>query len=379
MQAEKIVSIKRVGIMPTVDIEVKSDKHIYYQNGVVGSNSHGISYATISLITAYIKSHFTQSFFTNWLKFSFMKMKKKGKEPEGALLVQDAKLFGIKILIPDLSKMRKGTHFDGPNIRFGINDINGVGDSQIDKLFELIKSGNKDVSTYTWPDFMLSIGQKINSKSLEALIGSGALSCFGVTRRRMMNEYASLKRLKTKKTVLTWLEQNKNLKSDYRNLLVEACKLKKEGGPCATEKTKDDLIDEISILDNPPSLEDDTVTNIVEMENKYLDISLSYGKLDGCDTSGVTAYCKEIAEGRKDKCKIGVVIKSCRPFRTKTGKLMTYLTVSDETDTLGDICCFPDEFKDFISILREGNTLLLEIEPARKGRDGFILVGCWQI
>ncbi len=275
-------------------------------------------------------------------------------------------------MIPDITKLRAEIDLDGPNIRFGLADINEVGDSQVEKLLEELKKSPKTVDKYSFHEFVLGPGLKVNSRAMAGLICSGALSCFGKTRRRMLNEYSSFKRLKTKKTLVEWLKANADKYTNYRDLLVGACKLKKEGGPCANVKTKEDIEGEISILDNPPSLEDDTVSIIVEMETKYLDIPLTYGKLDGANTVEVNAYCKEINEGRNETCKLGVIIKTCRPFRTKTGKLMTYLTVADDTDMLTDVVVFPNEFLEFQAILREGNTVLLEIEPARNNRGGFV-------
>ena len=52
MHSEKIVCYKKIGTLPTMDITVSTNKHRFYANGIVTSNSHAVSYGKITYQSA---------------------------------------------------------------------------------------------------------------------------------------------------------------------------------------------------------------------------------------------------------------------------------------------------------------------------------------
>ena len=73
MQARKIKSIKKIGYLPTMDIEVDNESHVFYGDGIATSNSHAVAYAVNSYWSAYRRVHSTKAFFTAWLEYAHEK------------------------------------------------------------------------------------------------------------------------------------------------------------------------------------------------------------------------------------------------------------------------------------------------------------------
>ena len=149
--------------------------------GYLFNKSHAIAYAKIAYKTAYAKTNYPTAFFTSMLKFAD---KKVDTYEEMLELINDAKLFGIKIIPPvisqangDFSILNKST------ISFGIQYLKGVGKSSMTAISRL-----KGVSS--WNEFLvMSDRYKVDKTSCEALIKAGVLDEFNLPRTQMMAEY----------------------------------------------------------------------------------------------------------------------------------------------------------------------------------------------
>ena len=66
----------------------------------------------------------------------------------------------------------------------------------------------------------------------------------------------------------------------------------------------------------------------------------------------------------------GVEIRRCKEVVTKAGKTpgskMCFLSVSDPTGKIDDVICFPNPYKEIGSLLKEGNTVLIQAERDKK-------------
>ena len=157
--------------------------------------------------------------------------------------------------------------------------------------------------------------------------------------------------------------------------------MKKDGGGCHNQEAIRQVMDEVNLLENPPTPEIDIPRIIAEMEEKYLGVAVTYSMLDGCDLSGVTATCAELAAGEVDRGAVGAIVTSARPFVNKSGRDVgrerAYLALVDQSGTLQDIVVFSDLYEEHKSILRDGNALLLNLEVGRNG--GFIVKSLSQL
>jgi DNA polymerase III alpha subunit len=183
------------------------------------NKSHAVSYGMIAYQTAWAKCHFPQEFFASYLTYSQYKGDPKD---EIYKLVQDARLFGINVLPPDI---RKGNvHFeitdgDQPGVSFGLSHIRGVGTSAIKKIVaasretpgvgigvtdaQLLKEGLQQIENSVseseselqtkpskldnWAGFLSSVPDLHRNVGI-ALIKSGACDCYGIARNEMVRE-----------------------------------------------------------------------------------------------------------------------------------------------------------------------------------------------
>jgi len=218
----KIKSIIPNGTTEVWDVTMSGPNHsVVVNDDIVACNSHAVSYAMIAYQTAWIKCHFPHEFFTSYLTFSQYKGDPK---EEIYKLVQDARLFGVSILAPDIR--RGNVHFkmveNGHRkaVAFGLAHIRGVGDSavrkilsiqthgdQIDLVDEIINSGGNvgvaasrssladakkekapsGIKLTTWADFLASVPDFHRNVGI-ALIKSGACDCYGMGRSEMVRE-----------------------------------------------------------------------------------------------------------------------------------------------------------------------------------------------
>lgn len=156
------------------------------------NKSHAISYGITGYQTAYVKFHFPVAFYTSWLAFA--KEKQKPHE-EVYNLVNDAKLFNVAVMAPDIRSLQSDFHTDGKIVRFGLSNIKGVGKAQVEKLKLAVEKATtilkKPIDEWTWFEFLVHCASSISSNIMSSLIKVGALSWMGVTRNQMLFDYTS--------------------------------------------------------------------------------------------------------------------------------------------------------------------------------------------
>ncbi len=171
------------------------------------NKSHAVSYAMVAYQTAYLKCHYPAEFYTSYLTYSHY----KGDQMEEIYrLVQDARLFGVDVLPPDIRKGNAHFMMTDEGIVFGLSHIRGVGQSALEKILEMQVSGPDALSPggeamhcadtvkdhiaeptgkslSAWPDFLVAVPE-LHRNVGEALIRSGACDGYGLTRLRMLAE-----------------------------------------------------------------------------------------------------------------------------------------------------------------------------------------------
>lgn len=175
MQAERIVSIKKVRYLRSVDIEIDSREHIFYGNGIATSNSHSLAYSINTYSSSYAKIHFPTQFFCSYLRNAHEEQHPYEEIEE---LINEAKIFGIEIYTPNLKHLKARFHLaSNKSIRFGIVDIRGIGEAQFTKIKELegqsIAKYGKKLGELEWNQFLL-LSNHLSKTVVENLILSGA-------------------------------------------------------------------------------------------------------------------------------------------------------------------------------------------------------------
>jgi len=330
------------------------------------NKSHSVSYAVCSYLSAYYKAHHTKEFFLSYL---YHANEKQDPQQEIYELISEAKLFDINVKIPSLKYYTDKFSINGNNIYFGIKDIKSLtgktGDKVISSIKELEETFNKKIHEFTWLEILIFLGSKINSTAFKTL---SAIGFFGdcknkVNRNRALYEYDIFKNLT--KSEQSWIEE-KHAEKQWKSLedcLKDLAPTKKNGGGTSKEDRKQAVENEIQLLTNPPYDLDDDPRWIIEQEVKFLGCPVSITRVETSDTSAANTTCKEIINGKrgKDLC-IVANVQRMSDYKIKKGeskgKIMSFLTIEDETCVLDSVIVFPSVKEKYKYVLYEGNNLI---------------------
>ncbi len=145
------------------------------------NKSHSAAYAMITFYTSYLKTYYPTDFMAAQLSLE------KDNTTKVVRYVDEVKKMGIELLPPDINrsslKFIASSHNNKEVILFGLGAIKGAGDVAINSILE--SRGNQEFKDLS--DFISRIDStKVNKKVIESLIKSGALDCFGYTRRALI-------------------------------------------------------------------------------------------------------------------------------------------------------------------------------------------------
>ena len=202
----------------------------------------------------------------------------------------------------------------------------------------------------------------MNATAFKALcsVGFFCTKSTGVTRNKAIYEYLIFKQLT--KAELKWVSENYS-KKKWKTLLdcfKDLAPTKKQGGGTSKVSRNQDIKDEICFLENPPYELTDDPSWIVEQEIKFLGCPISISRIESSDTSSSNTSCKEILDGKSGKmlC-VAATINRMSDHKCKNGKLMSFLTIEDETCSLDSVVVFPEAREKYKYVLFENNNLLL--------------------
>lgn len=366
MHLTKIVRVKKIGKKPTLDIEVDSNEHVFYGDNFVVSNSHSVSYAVNSYLSAWNKANHTKEFFLSYL---YHAGDKQDPQQEIYELVSEAKLFNIETRIPNLSFYTDKFSWHNDSIYFGLKDIKSLSGVNGDKVCAAIKGLEQECGKaskeFTWMDVLIHLSTKINSAIFKTLASVGFFSTksTNVSRNKALYQYLIFNELTASET--KWIVENYP-KKQWLNLidcLTDLAPTKKEGGGTSKKERSEIVKNEIYLLENPPySLEDDPYW-IVDQEVKFLGCPVSLSRIDSADSSAANTTCKEIFDGKKgESLCVAANLSRINNYKVKKGKTagetMAFLTIEDDTCLLDSVVCFPEARKKFEHLLYQGNNLL---------------------
>ena len=171
------------------------------------NKSHSAAYALITYQTAYLKAHYPCEFFAAVLTAD------KDKIEKVVRTIAEARAWGVAVLPPDINAsetdfsvvyayprgdgpMRSAGRLrdrHGPQVRFGLGAVRGVGEAALETMFETRKTSGSFRDLF---DFATRIeAKRLNKGVLEALVQCGAfdsaLEPMGITRARA---YAAIDR-----------------------------------------------------------------------------------------------------------------------------------------------------------------------------------------
>ncbi len=371
------------------------------------NKSHALSYGINGYISAWLKAHMPVQFFTSWLYYA---KDKQDPQQEIRELVSDAKILDVVVQPPDIRNLEAHFSTDGETITFGISDVKGIGEAQVEKLKTAVHETSqflgKPIENWSWYEFLVHLTPKLSNTVVNNMIKVGGLRHFGNNRNLMLKEYEFWDALTASEQ--TWIvarSANNYVKQTQdeiaqTNLFGEAISIdkdvtltslaqameklaptRKEGGGTFKQSRKEAVSSMLNLLKNPPTKIIDTPDWIAWSEESLLGISLTCSKVDACDTSMSNCTCKEYLAGRTGYMVFSVEILAAKEIKVKNGqqvgRKMAFLTVADNTCSV-EMTCFPEQWKEYSSLLNQGNTVNIQAERDRR-KDSLIVKRVYQI
>ena len=144
------------------------------------NKSHSAAYAVLSYQTAYLKAHYPAAFMAAVMSADLQNTDRL------VTLKDDCRQLGLKLMAPDINQ--SSYHFSvsaADTILYGLGAIKGVGRGAVESL---IADREANGPYRSLAEFCRRVDhEKINRRTLEAMVKSGAMDSFGETRRSLMH------------------------------------------------------------------------------------------------------------------------------------------------------------------------------------------------
>ncbi len=148
------------------------------------NKSHSAAYALVTYQTAYLKAHYPAEFMAALLSVE------AGNTDKVISSIAECRGMAIKVLAPDVNESLSGFTASGGKIRFGLSATKNIGDGAVEAIIKARKEGGRFESIF---DFCERVDiKKINRRTFESLIKSGAFDSMGVNRAQLMAAVESL-------------------------------------------------------------------------------------------------------------------------------------------------------------------------------------------
>lgn len=332
------------------------------------NKSHAVSYAITAYQMANKKAHTPKIFFKELLNFACEKQKPQEEIYE---LVSDARLYDINIKLPTIKRFSKDFEIrqDG-NIYFGlchVKGLTGVNGENVIKAINSVESDlGKPASDLSWLEILIYLSPKCQSSVFKSLCSLGFFSTdtTKISRSAAIFEFMIFNQLK-EKTELKWVTDNYPSKrwKDLKSCLIDLQPTKKNGGGTSTASRSSAIMDEITLMSNPPFSLEDSPSWIINEETKLLGCPISLANVDAVDSQAANTTCKDIINGKKGEgiCVVANLkrVQNVKVKKGKTaGQLMSFLTIEDETCAIDSVILFPKEREKLSHMLHIGANLL---------------------
>jgi DNA polymerase-3 subunit alpha len=342
------------------------------------NKSHAVGYAQVTYWTAWLKRHYLDKYFKNWLRNSD---DKQDTDTERHQLITAAKAEGLEINGPSMKYPFENFIKRDDKLYFGACNVKSVGKAHLEKYINLINDWD---GLPTWVEFVVIILPQINKKAVENLIKVGFFSGLGYSRSQMLHDFSCIKQL----TKLELSGLSDDIDSTNRDqplpLLLNSFLnkgLKKDGGHISGANRLVKVQEIVSRLENPGRELSDNPAMYARMEEKLLGCAVSTSELDSCaKASHADSTCLEVSDGKKGKCTVACIIKRGMEHTTKNDETMAFIAIEDNSGELEDIVIFPDVYSQNKDIIFNESTVLLTGEAKiSKNRKSFIVDNMFSI
>lgn len=321
--------------------------------------SHSITYAHVAYKTAYLKCHYPMQFYCTYLSYAKFKL---DKWEELAKIVNECKVLGQVICPPNFNLRNSNFMIYNDSIIYGLSHMKYGPNSKTIASWE-----DKIPRIVDWKTFCKLLchvyNVKIRSNTMEALISSGAFDDTKLTRKVLLNIYKFIDTLTDKEVlkIIPIIDEVDTLEQFIEQIKFVSVTFNGHRKATVTSNLQFLKLDEYN---NPQWIE--------SMEKNYLGINIT-----ACGADDKTFYnvnqCKECSVDWPlyTKKKLAVVLDQVIMTTTKKGQnpgqKMARINVHDNSSSLSNLPVFPDKYMEYSDLLRENNTLLLDIFKNKNG------------
>ncbi len=166
---------KKRGIIPKKAKEIFDNMEKFAEYSF--NKSHSTAYAVITYQTAYLKTYYAPEFMAALMTVE------AGNTDKIISNIAECRDMGIEILPPDVNESLSGFTSVNDKIRFGLSAIKNIGESTIESIINVRKESGKFSTIFQFCKNMDS--KKINKKSMESLVKSGAFDSINDNRGQL--------------------------------------------------------------------------------------------------------------------------------------------------------------------------------------------------
>lgn len=294
---------------------------------------HSACYALIAYWTAYLKANYPVEFMTSLLSAELQGVAGPLREIKMGTALEECKRMKVVVLPPDINKSTHSFSVENGQIRFGLSAIKNVGSSAIDSIIEARKNGR----FVGFRDFLTRVElRKVNKKTVESLIKSGAFREFG-----------------NMKTLLTYYPELVREISDRKDQHEKG-----QFGLFASDAPKGPIKDSFKELQEYSQKEQ------MEMEKEVIGFLITHNPLAPYKTIIDEKITKRIGNiTSQENNKTHIIAGAINGFKTiktkKDNSEMAFLSVSDETGSI-EVVVFPKSYAKLKAIFQMNRVILLK-------------------
>ncbi len=296
------------------------------------NKSHSAAYALVCYQTAYLKAHYMPQFMAALLSCD------KNNTEKVVRYITECRDHNIEVLPPDINESFKDFSVKDDRIRFGMAAIKNVGESALDIIIE---EREKNGAYTSITDFCNRVdSRKVNSRVIESLIIAGAFDSLGYNRAQFIAVLE--KAMEQAKAV------QRDLQSGQMSLFAVMPESEQQREPTAIEMPNIPEWEEREKL----AKEKDAVGFYITGHPLKRDMPALKSIID-CQIDEL----KNWPDGAS--VRIGGLVQSYKPHRTKKGDAMAFLTIEDIFESV-EVVIFPRTYEDCKNILQTDEPLIIQ-------------------
>ena len=297
------------------------------------NKSHALAYALVSYQTLYLKTHYPKEFMAASMTLD------SGNTDKLFKFKQDLDRMEIELLPPDINKSHLDFTVEGEGVRFALGAVKGAG---TDAMAHIQKERDENGPFKDIIDFMSRMSPRIiNRRQFEALIKAGAFDQFEPNRHKLL--------------------ENGNTLLGY----MQACFEEREsnqiglfGGDSESELAPPPL------KDAPPFDTLEQLANELQAIGFYLSAHPMDAFVEELEQQKGLVHTIDIptlVEKGESEARVAGIILSKREMRTKSGKRMAFLTVSDSAG-YQEVLLFPEAYERLALMLDEDGPFIFGLK-----------------